>query len=220
MKKKLFVPACIGIVGLVAVASSIAIAETSKQAGQGEIKLPPGWTEEDMKACTLAATPGELHKHLAKSVGVWHGKNTMWMAPDAEPMTSECTATITSIMDGRFTKCEWEGEMPGMGPYHGFGINGFDNVSQKFVSIWIDNHGTGILNGKGELSPDGKVTTYEFNFNCPITKKPAVLREVETITGPNTKTLEMFSTDPKTGKEYKMMSVELSRKSSNVQAGG
>ena len=34
-------------------------------------------------------------------------------------------------MDGRFIKVEVEGEMPGMGPFHGFGIYGFDNVTQE-----------------------------------------------------------------------------------------
>jgi hypothetical protein len=37
------------------------------------------------------------------------------------------------------------------------------------------------------------------------------MREIETVTGPNTKTLEMFATDPKSGKEYKMMRVELAK---------
>jgi hypothetical protein len=37
------------------------------------------------------------------------------------------------------------------------------------------------------------------------------MREVETTTGPNTKTLEMFGTPPHGGDEYKMMSIELTR---------
>jgi len=135
----------------------------------------------------------------------------MWMVPGAEPMESECKATVTPVMDGRYTKCEWEGEMPGMGPYHGFGIYGFDNVSQEFVSIWLDNHSTGIMKGVGKLSADGKTLTWEFTHNCPITKKPTMMREIETTTGPNTKMLEMFGTDPKSGKEFKMMSVELAK---------
>jgi hypothetical protein len=175
------------------------------------MKLPPGWTEEDMQACILAGTPGEMHERLANDVGEWHGSVTMWMGPGGEPMTSECTTTVTPMMDGRYTKVEWEGDMPGMGPNHGFGIYGFDNVSQKFVSIWIDNHSTGIMRGDGNLSPDGKTLSWEFTHNCPVTKKPAVMREVETITGPGTKTLEMHATDPKSGEEYKMMSVELTK---------
>ena len=222
MRKYLFVAASIAASCALAVVASLAIAETAaSQAGsQPEFKLPPGWTEEDMQACMLAGTPGEEHKKLAEAAGTWHGKNTMWMAPDTEPMTSECTSTVTPIMGGRFTKCEWSGEMPGMGPYNGFGLYGFDNVTKKYTSIWIDNHGTGMMQGEGERSAGGKVLTLTYTHSCPITKKPAEMRSVETITGPNTKTLEMFATDPKSGKEYKMMRVELTKKEGSAQAGG
>jgi hypothetical protein len=46
-------------------------------------------------------------------------------------------------MDGRFIKLEMEGDMPGMGPFHGFGLYGYDNVSQKYQATWIDNCGRG-----------------------------------------------------------------------------
>lgn len=187
--------------------------DTKPKTGEPEMKLPAGWTEEDMQACMLAGTPGKMHEHLAKDVGVWQGKNTMWMGPGSEPVKSECTATVTSIMDGRFVKCEISGDMPGMGPFNGFGIHGYDNVTQRFVSTWIDNCGTGIMNGTGELSPDGKVMTWNYTYTCPITKKPTVMREVETATGPNSKKFEIFGTDPKSGKEYKMMEIEYTRKS-------
>ena len=39
------------------------------------------------------------------------------------------------------------------------------------------------------------------------------MREVETSTGENTERFEMFGPDPKSGKEYKMMSIEFTRKS-------
>ena len=106
-------------------------------------------------------------------------------------------------------------------PYPGeLGKRIYDNVSKEFVSSWIDNHSTGIMNGKGELSADGKTLTWKFTFNCPITQKPAVLREVETITGPNTKTLEMFGAEPKSGKVFKMMSIELTKKDHSTSAAG
>lgn len=77
----------------------------------------------------------------------------------------------------------------------------------------MDNCGTGIMNGSGELSSDGKTMTWKYTYNCPITKQPTVMRQVETTTGPNAKTLEMFGADPKSGKEYKMMLIEYTRKS-------
>src|SRR5260221_11114881 len=121
----LFPLAAIAALGLVAFVRSIATADPSKHSkptGQPEFKLPPGWTADDLKSCMLAATPGKMHERLAKSIGKWEGKNTMWMSPGAEPIKSDCTSTVTPLMDGRFTKCDMAGEMPGMGPYSGLGI--------------------------------------------------------------------------------------------------
>jgi hypothetical protein len=176
------------------------------------MQLPPGWTEDDMKACMAAGTPGEMHALLARDAGTWRGKTTMWMGPGGDPMTGECKCVITSELDGRFMKSEIKGEMPGMGPYHGLGYYGFDNVAGQLVATWLDNHGTGIMNGTGELSADRKSTTWNYTFNCPITQKPARLREVETITGPKSKTFEMFGEDPKSGKEYRMMRIEFEKR--------
>ena len=182
--------------------------------GAQDMKLPPGWSMEDMQACMAAGTPGKNHEMLAKSTGVWKGKSTMWMGPGMEPpMKSECTSTITTVMDGRYTKNVIEGDMPGMGPFHGLGFNGFDNVSQKFVSSWIDNHSSGIMNGTGELSADGKTMTWIYTYNCPIRKAPAKMREVHRYTSDNAMTFEMYGDDPKTGKEYKMMEIQFTRKS-------
>jgi hypothetical protein len=218
--RKLLIPTCLIVASHCAMGVSLARGQaTESKPGQVEAHLPPGWTEEDMMACVAAGTPGEKHELLAQGAGTWRGTNTMWMAPGTEPMTSECVAVVTPIMDGRFTKCEWKGDMPGMGPYKGFGIYGYDNIAQKLVSIWIDNHGTGIMTGDGELSSDKKTMTWKYTHNCPLTKEPTVMREVETITGPNTKTLEMFATDPKSGKEFKMMRVELKRTEGYAQTG-
>ncbi len=163
----------------------------SKTTPQPEMKLPPGWTMEDMQACLVAGTPGKMHEMLAKDIGTWRGKCVMWMAPDTEPVSSDTTMTVSSTMGGRFIK----------------------TVSQQLVSTWIDNQSTGIMNGTGEFSPDGKTLTWKFNFNCPLTKQnPMVMRQIETNTGPNSKKIEMFGPDPKNGKEYKSMSIELTRK--------
>ena len=66
--------------------------------------------------------------------------------------------------------------------------------------------------GEGELSKDRKTLSWNYKFNCPLANKPVVMRQIETITGPGAKTLEIFSPDPKTGKEYKMMAIELTKK--------
>jgi hypothetical protein len=172
-------------------------------------------TMEDFQACMLAAAPGKQHKRLTENAGVWNGKTTMYM-PGAEPTTSECVSTETPIMGGRFVKVEIKGEMPGMGPFEGLGIYGFDNVSQKYSHTWVDNMGTGMMNGTGELSADGKTMTWNCTYNCPMAKKEVKMREVETVTGPDTKRFEMFGPDPVSGKETKMMSIEFTKAKSKT----
>lgn len=225
----------LSIVGVAALTASIALAQNTRDPGKTAPKppatqpskqaapahapeLPPGMSAADMQACMEAGTPGPMHQHLLDAVGVWHGKSTMWMTPAAEPLKSECVSTITSAMDGRFTKCEMQGDMPGMGPFNGFGISGYDNVAKKFQASWIDNCGTGIMNGTGELSSDGKTLTWNYTYNCPITRKPAVMREVDRRTGKDTMTMEMYSTDPGTGKEFKMMEIAFTRKPGTTAA--
>jgi len=177
----------------------------------GQPQLPPGWTEADMQACMAAGTPGAQHQSLARAVGHWSGSTTQWMAPGTEPMKSEISCDISSFLDGRFTKCEYSGEIPGMGPFHGVGFNGYDNVAQKYISIWLDNCGTGIMTGEGTQSADGKTMTWTYEYSCPITKKQQTMRQVERWTGDDAMVLEMFGNDPKSGKEYQMMRCEVTR---------
>jgi hypothetical protein len=207
MKKYLFCSAMVAAVS----AAALAFADTATAPPAGTPQLPPGWTMQDMQAMMEAGTPGEMHKKLASEVGTWKAKTQMWMAPGAPPMESEGVSKVTPLMDGRFVQVEMSGEMPGMGPYKGLGLYGYDNNDQKFVAIWLDNHGTGIMQGEGELSGDGKVLTWEFTGYCPIAKAPIKIREVETVTGPNTKTIESFGVPPKGTEEMKIMRIELTR---------
>ncbi|QNN20997.1 DUF1579 domain-containing protein [Planctomycetales bacterium ZRK34] len=174
-------------------------------------QLPPGWTAQDMAACMLAGTPGEPHKMMVQGEGTWTGQSTMWMFPGADPIKSGGLATVKPIMDGRYVQIEWTGEIPGMGAYHGMGINGYDNVKGQYVSTYIDNHSTGIVHGTGQLSPDQNTMTWTYHTTCPLTKKPTTLRQVETMHGEDAMTLEMYGADPKTGKEFKMLHIEYKR---------
>lgn len=221
--------AFVGIAAAMTVACSLAFAQTEsprpskdpkasppkaappKDAGAGDHQLPPGWTEADMQACMEAGTPGEQHKHLTELVGTWQGKVTMWMAPGTEPVKSECTSVVSEMMDGRFTKADVTGDMPGMGPFTGMGLYGYDNTSEKFQATWICNCNTVIMNGVGELSSDKKALTWNFSYTCPVTKKPTTMREIETRTGKDSYKLESYGIDPKSGKEFKMMEIAFTR---------
>lgn len=212
-RKSLILPACIACAALGALVGSLATAGTDSKASGGapEFKLPKGWTPEDMQACMAAGIPGPEHAHLAKGVGTWQGKCTQWMSSDSDPMVSEATSTASSIMGGKFIKIDFAGDIPGMGPFTGVGYQGFDNVTKKYVTAWLGSACTSIMTGTGERSSDGDTMTWNYTGSCPLAKKQINFREVQTIKG-DTMTFEMFMPDPKTGKEYRGMKLELTRK--------
>lgn len=207
----------VGIVALGAAGAAVAIVsaqDAKTPPAGGEVQLPPGWTMEDMMAFAEAGTPGEMHAFLAKGAGTWDAKVMMWMAPDAEPMTSEGRSVVTPIMDGRYVQVEMTGEMPGMGQYRGLGLYGFDNAASEFQATWIDNHSTSMMRGVGTLNSSRDEMTWRFTHTCPLREGPTTMREVERITGENSKTLEMWGSDPKSGKEFRMMKIEFTRQNS------
>lgn len=236
----------IALVGLVTLSAAFAIAQTSKdnkptkpttptppshannQKGQGMPEMPPpppGWTQEEWaacnKACLEAGTPGPNHAFLTRGVGTWQGKTKSWMAPGSEPYSGECTTVISSLFDGRYTKAEITAtceSMPGW-TFKGVGTYGFDNTSQTFQSTWISNMATNTMCGTGELSSDKKTLTWVYNYTCPYTKKPTAMREVETFVDDNNHKLEIYTTDPKTGKEFKMMEIVSTREPGVTAAG-
>lgn len=179
--------------------------------------FPPEFMER-MQACMEAGMPGKMHARLAQSAGTWDGQTTMWFMPDSEPMKSTCVAIITPIFDGRFVKVEIEGDMGEMGRFRGLGINGFDNTTEKFQSVWIDDHSSLIMVGTGELSSDGKALTWKYTFTDPQTKKPTFMREIERHINDNTMTFEMYGPDL-SGKEYKMMEIRYTRRADKPTAG-
>jgi hypothetical protein len=58
------------------------------------------------------------------------------------------------------------------------------------------------MHGEGKMSADGKTLTINYTYNCPITKKKGVFREVLRFDSSNKMHVEMFMKDPKSGKEY------------------
>lgn len=214
---------CSALVGLViaGVAGTLASAQPAKESAKPAEKpaaaqpagMPEMTPEEQAmyEAWMKAATPGPMHEHLLKGAGTWEGTMKMWHKPGTEPEVSTCKSVLTPTMDGRYIKNQTTGQSA-MGEFHGFGLVGFDNVSGKFQNVWIDNWGTGMMTGTGELSEDGKTLTWTMQYNCPITHQPLVMREIERYTGPDSLVLEFFGPDME-GNEFKMMEISYKRTS-------
>ena len=188
---------------------------TGPDSAAGVIQTEEAWVAVDsateMKAFMEYATPGEQHKVLAALDGNWDGATTMWMSEKGAPMTSTATMTNKMIMGGRFQQSSFKGDFMGQ-PFEGMSLEGYDNSKKKFVSTWIDNMGTGLMNFEGDLSADGKVIESAGTFKNPATGKMCNMRQKMTITDANNAVMEMWGPDSQTGKMYKTMEIKLTRK--------
>jgi len=188
-----------------AVAGGSAVA--GEQGDHGE--MTPEMAEM-MEKITKAGTPGEHHDHIARLAGDWTVKTKMWETPEAEAIEGEGKASNRMIMGGRFLQSEYESTWMGE-PFHGMGIEGFDNVLEKHIGIWFDTAGTTMLQFVGECAKDGMVMTSVSEFTDPMTGGATTMKGTTTVVTDDVYTFESWSPGPD-GKPFKSMELTYTRK--------
>jgi hypothetical protein len=156
------------------------------------------------------AQPGEPHKLFASIAGSYTTHTKEWMEPGKPPTEADGTAESKMLLDGRFLYQEYHGSMMGQ-PFHGIGIDGYDNVTKKYVTAWIDSMGTGIFMMEGTASADGKTITLKGSHPEPGGGKMSH-RAVWKIQDANNQTFEMYGTHGHGGKEMKFLEIVYTRK--------
>lgn len=161
------------------------------QKKKAAIKMPS--QEEIMKRWEEFITPGEPHKLLEQLVGTWNCEVKMWMAgPQGEPMKSKGTGEYKMALGGRFLQQEFNGEMEGQ-PFHGVGYIGYDNFKKKYVSFWIDNMTTAMMNMEGSLDPKSNMVTMFGTMDEPSTgEKDKKVKDVLHIVDKNKHVFEAY----------------------------
>jgi len=163
--------------------------------------------------------PSNMHEFLAQRIGEWTGTLRAWPRPGSPAVESQCTMTVSSMLGGRFIRVETSGEIPGVGPFVGIGIQGFDNASQRLEASWIDSLHAGVLTGTGERDADAATLTWSVAYHSPLTRRPATLRRVERRTDKDAMTVELFESDPESGLEWRTMEMTLTREPMQGPAG-
>ena len=188
-----------------------------KSASKKDDKQP---SEAEMMAMmTELAQPGENHKLLADGVGTWTYTVKFWMNPEpnAPPAESSGVAVTKKVMGGRYFISEHTGKMQIPGPdgkmmdmeFKGISTEGYDNVKKKFVSSWIDNMGTGIMNSEGTYDAATRTFTYHAEYE-PMPGMKTKIREVIKITDKDHHTFEFY--EDRGGTEVKTMEIKYTRK--------
>jgi hypothetical protein len=164
-----------------------------------------------MNAMMEAGKLGKEHELLAKGNGTWSAEMTYWDGIDRPANKLSGTQVTTSILDGRFQQSKFSGDWMGM-PFNGISTLGYDNTTKEFVSTWIENMNTSMMIMKGTWD----AATNSFNFTGkqknPANGLECSMREVYKIVDDNNQVMEMYGPDPKTGKEFKMMEMKLTKK--------
>ena len=173
---------------------------------------PPKMTPEqmaEMEAFRKAGTPGAQHKALAGMVGNYDMKVRAFYAPGAPPEETAGTATRKMILDGRVLVEDVKGTMMGQ-PFTGQGTTGYDNVTGKHWSTWMDSMSTGMMLSQGTCDAQG-ACSFTGTYNDPIKKGPVTSRMTTKWTSPTTEVFEMYGPGPD-GKEMKLMEITYTKK--------
>jgi hypothetical protein len=161
-----------------------------------------------MDAWMKAAQPGEHHKLLAKLAGSWATTSRMEMPGQTGPETKGTTEGRL-ILGDRFVEFQQKGEF--MGKLHeGRGVLGYDNVKKKYVTVWMENMGTGILSAEGDYDPAKKQLTLVGEYADPISggKVKMGYRWIWSFPSDTQMVFEMFEVPPPSmGKEYKAVTI-------------
>ncbi|MCL4245488.1 MAG: DUF1579 family protein [Candidatus Dadabacteria bacterium] len=185
--------------------------EAADEAGKSMSQEADKMKEEMMAKWQEYATPGENHKPLDQLVGSWGYTVKFWETPESEPSESAGESEIKWILGGRYIQQTTKGMAMGQ-EFEGMGLMGYDNANEEYVSVWVDNMGTGVMTGTGTYDPATRTFEDKGTFSCPVEdEKDKPYRTVTTINGPDQFTFEMFAAGPD-GKEARMMEIVYMRK--------
>ncbi len=194
---------------LLAVAATIVVSLALAQDKPATPKLDPQM-EEMMKKAETFCTPGPAHQALEPLVGDWTAEVKMWMTPDASPAISKGAAKNTWTLKGRFVQQEFSGEFMGK-PFHGISFTGYDNVRQKYRSVWIDDMSTTMVTSEGDAEGGGKVITLGGDYACAMTgDKHKQTKQVFRIISRDKHVFEMHN--PAKGDNSKEMEITYTRR--------
>jgi hypothetical protein len=171
--------------------------------GQSDAKK----ADDEKAAWEAIAKPGEPHRLLGEFAGRWNITTKIWEGP-GQPTETKGVSEVTSVLDGRFIQENFKGNFMGM-EFVGLGLSGYDNVTKKFQSTWVDNMGTGILMMKGDYDAASKSLTYLGEYTNP-TGALTTMKIVQKVVDRDNHVSEFFDKTPD-GKFVKMMEIAYTR---------
>lgn len=161
---------------------------------------------EMMKKWQEYMTPGPVHQQFAKMAGNWTAAVTQSMG--GQESKSEGTATYEMVLGGRYLHSSFKGTVMGM-PLEGMGLDAYDNATKEYISLWVDNMGTGVMYMKGKMDDETKLITYWGSMVDPMTGKDQKVKTVMKEIDEDHVNFEMYTVE--NGQETKSMQIDYTR---------
>jgi hypothetical protein len=179
---------------------------------KADAKTPPPMDEATKKMIEYG-TPAAEHARLKPLAGSWSVKSKMWMKPGDAPQESAGSSYYSWILDGRWLRDDFKGDMGGM-VFVGLGHHGFDKVRGEYVSTWMDSMSTGFATSHGSYDAKTNVLSETGSYADPATGQKDRWFRTEWkfpsgVEG-STMTFSMWNKDEK-GAEYKTMEMVYTR---------
>ena len=172
-------------------------------------RAPKAMNEEAMRAQWQAAmTPSDGHARLTPMVGSWRTTTTFTMAPGAPAQVHGGTSAHRFVLGGRYLEQLYKGMAMGM-PFEGIGYTGYDNVQKRYVGMWMDTFGTGLMSSIGVGRPTDEKIDFVTEAIEPSGKKK-VFESIVRIRNHEHHSYEMWTKGPN-GKKFRAMLVEYER---------
>ena len=194
----------IQITAVAGVVLSLAVSAGGQQKAEEATK-----DEVILKALENAMTPGEGQKRLEPLIGTFDVKVRTWLDPSKPPIESSATAVDTWVLGGRYVQQMLAGYI-GDEPWSGISYAGYDNVTKKYVSTYMDTGSTGMEWYTGALDPAGTHGRMTATIADEVTGKPKTLELRLTIAANGDRVTELWEEDH--GNMSKVLEFQFSRK--------
>ena len=175
------------------------------------------WAVSDDRNADDATKPGANHELLGELAGKWNYVLKISRGPDKPPIETKGVVVRQPIMAGRYYLADFNVEMlPGASGeleranFQGKEIEGYDNIKQKFFSIWIDNASTSVTVFEGTYDRRSRTFTYTTETEPQPGKKTKVREQIKLVDADHY-TLEWF--EEHGGREIKTIEIAYTRAS-------
>lgn len=168
----------------------------------------PMLTPEQMNENMMeAGKVSPQHALLKKLAGNWKVDAKLWMDPKNDPETSKGRAYAKPLYGGRYLAQTYKGSFMGQ-PFEGQGTMGYDNLSGKYFSTWIDSMSTMLMKSEGTATGDNTIVLASA-MTCPGTREHLEGEELITILDNDHYRYEVFHN--RDGQRTKAMEINYSR---------